>query len=517
MLTLHVSGPNLQRKVAVSRSPFNIGRSQFNDLVLPDFSVSRKHARIVQQGQDFMMEDLGSTNGIVVREQPMQSVKLEDAMELVLGGYTLKVELPREDFSTTYVKSIKEFEEEFKIDVSTKMKTAGETTGEKRREKMLDILVQMARTLLTARDLNEVMAKIMDSIFDILPCDRGFIMLQRNGELEPCFIKDRANELTSETLPISTTILNMVTKQHLSVITHDASTDERFEEGLSIRLHNIRSAMCAPLWSQDRVLGAVYVDSSIKAGMFTAKDLDVLTALANFAAVAIEQSLLQEKFAEEQRIKEKLARYHSPSIVNAVISGDKRTGSMAVPSSSVDISVLFADLVGFTRTVSEMDAEKLIPFLNEFFTLSTEVIFRHDGTLDKFIGDAVMAFFGAPVPNPNHADTACAAALDLMRTFDQWAGDCVKRGLPEVGLRIGISSGLAIVGDVGSEKRLDYTALGHTVNVASRLEETVAQTNEIVISDITVGKLTASFPLKEAGEVSVKGVSKPIKIYRLVW
>lgn len=517
MLTLHVDGPNLKRNVVVSRFPFNLGRSQFNDLVLPDFSVSRKHARIVQENEEFAMEDLGSTNGIVINEQQMERVVLTNDMVLMLGEYAVRVELEKEEVSTTFVKSIKEFEKEFKLDISGKVDKPTESKGEIKREKMLDVLLQMARNLLTVHDLQELLKKVMDNIFDTLPCDRGFILLQRNGKMEPCLIRDRSNELTSENLPISTTIMNMVTKQHLSLITHDASTDERFEEGLSIRLHNIRSAMCAPLWSQDRVLGAVYVDSPIKAGMFTAKDLDLLTALANFAAIAIEQSLLQEKFAEEQRVKEKLTRYHSPTVVDAIVRGESRTGSMAIPSSSVDVSVMFADLVGFTRAASTMNPESLITFLNEFFSLTTEVIFRHEGTLDKFIGDAVMTFFGAPLPDPNHADNCVETALEMMRAFDEWAGKCASKNLPEVGLRVGINSGMAVVGDVGPEIRCDYTALGHTVNLASRLEETVAQPGEIIVSDNTVKLLTRDFPLKEVGGVTVKGVDKPLLVYKLIW
>jgi len=152
---------------------------------------------------------------------------------------------------------------------------------------------------------------------------------------------------------------------------------------------------------------------------------------------------------------------------------------------AAEATVLFADLVGFTAFAEGSTPEHAAELLNAFLNLSVEAIFAAGGTLDKFIGDCVMAFFGAPVPQPDHAERAVRAAVEIQRSLQAWSADRAAQGLPGFAARVALNSGPVVVGDIGSARRVDYTVLGNTVNVAARLEALVAQPGDVVLGPET--------------------------------
>jgi adenylate cyclase len=310
----------------------------------------------------------------------------------------------------------------------------------------------------------------------------------------------------------SHTIVDSVVRDRVAVLTSDALADDRFEAGQSIRIQQIRSAMCVPLWDRDRVIGALHVDTPLKAGTFTADDLDLLTALGNFAAVAIERARLQSRIEHEERIRERLSRYHSPGVVDEIVTG----GPQGVESVRTrEVTVFFADIVGFTSSAETMDPEEVSRFLERVFTFAADAIFEQGGTLDKFIGDAVMAFFGAPIPQPDHARRAVAAAAKLVESLHEWNLQRTARGERAVAVRVGVNTGRAFVGDIGSDRRVDYTVLGNTVNVAARLESTVAGANEVVVGAETARQAGGAYVFEPLGEQKLKGLSKGMTAFRL--
>jgi adenylate cyclase len=314
-------------------------------------------------------------------------------------------------------------------------------------------------------------------------------------------------------VPISRTILDMVTRQKVALLTHDAQADQRFEAGRSIRIHQIRSAMCAPLWHREKVIGVIYVDSPLHVGSYSASDLDLLTALANYAAVGIERARLNEQIRREQEVRARLARYHSPAVIEAVLGEPEGGEDRAVTLR--ETSIFFADIVGFTARCESMPPEDVAAFLNQFFTLAADAIFEFGGTLDKFIGDAVMAFFGAPLPQEDHAERAVRSALALLAALEQWNREREAEGLDAFAVRVAIHSGPVVVGDIGSAKRVDYTVLGNTVNVTARLEEYVATPGQIAIGETTQAAIAHLFPTEHLGNVQLKGLSSKIAVYRV--
>src|SRR5438034_316801 len=224
--------------------------------------------------------------------------------------------------SGTVIRRISDFNSEFGLDVAEAQapvaaprspSDSGIRKAEPKaaREKIFQVLVQVAKTLLETEELNDVLNTVMDIIFRYLPVERGLIILfDEDGEPVPKLTKFREGA-DADDIPISRTILNMVAQQQIALMTSNALEDARLLGGKSIAIHGIRSAMCVPLWNRGRVIGAVQVDSPIHIGSYTEEDLDLLTALANFSAVAIERAQMTEKIEEERRIRVRMERYHS--------------------------------------------------------------------------------------------------------------------------------------------------------------------------------------------------------------
>src|SRR5204863_7830343 len=161
----------------------------------------------------------------------------------------------------------------------------------------------------------------------------------------------------------------------------------------------------------------------------------------NFAAVAVERAMLSEKIEQERKIRSKMERYHSPAVIDEIVKGVISADESEIRAA--EVSILFADVSGFT-TVSETQApEEVAEFLSHFFSCAVESIFAYGGTLDKFIGDAVMAFFGAPLPQEDHADRAVLTGLMLQHLVGEWNEEREKFGLPTVRVRVGINRGPA--------------------------------------------------------------------------
>ncbi len=517
----------------LAKNEASIGRSNENDIVLNDFSVSRRHALLKREPEGWVVYDNQSTNGVKVNERLVPRSVVVDGDQLSIGTFQLRLrqEIAAAtssgkrsfDSTSTCIRPISEFNLDFGLEKSPEM--LPESTDHKKRavldvaykNKVFEILVQVAKTLISADDVETVLDKVMDLIFEYLPVDRGFLLLEENGvlKLRVTRMKSSSRLTMDGSAPYSRTIIDMVVRQKVAVLTSDAQADERFEAGMSIRMQQIRSAMCAPLWNRESVIGVIHVDSPIHVGTFTEKDLDLLTALANFAAVAIERARLHEHVAEEKRIRGRLERYHSPQVVEEIIADASATGSFKIARTKT-VTILFADLVGFTSWSEKMGPDQLAALLTEFFTLCSDAIFSQDGTIDKFIGDAVMAFFGAPIDQPDHAARAITAALKMRAGVAEWNARRAANGEPPIQVRIALNTGEAIVGEIGSARRVDYTVIGNAVNVAARMEEFVAGAGEICIGPATYEATRTLFRVAQMGQFSLKGLSGQVPMYKVI-
>ncbi len=219
----------------------------------------------------------------------------------------------------------------------------------------------------------------------------------------------------------------------------------------------------------------------------------------------------EQRIKDEVAIRTDLGRYLPQDLVDQVVA---REQDMGLGGRRTPITVLFCDVVGFTPLTERLPPEEVVALLNELFTILTEIVFRHGGTVDKFIGDALMAIWGAPKPTENHAGKAIAAAEEMIEWLDIGNARWRDRFGVQLELAVGVNSGEAVVGNVGSESRMEYTAIGDAVNVAARLES-VAQPMQVIVSEATMTLTRDQFDYEPLGEQKVTGRKRPVQIYAL--
>ena len=510
-----------------------IGRSPDCQIVLRDFGISRNHARVlVGESGEARIMDLKSKNGTQVNGVQVVEAPLKDGDRITLGKFELtfgkalesKVVLdegkPLSEEAGTIIRSVGELSR--LLTGSGPSKTAPDARKApdvqeiEKSNRILKVLTQVAETLIAVRPVEEVLHQVMDIVFEHIPADRGFLMLEDEAvadKLVPMVVKHRSSGGSEGRITVSKTITDRVMHDRVSILTSDAMVDPRFGAGDSIRFHGIRSAMCAPLWNKDEVIGIIHVDSPMLTNCFTVNDLDLLTALANYAAVAVERARLNQKIVAEEKKRERLGRFLSPQVTARIIAtSESQSAALGVPEER-EVTVLFADIVGFTPMSESMSAPAVALILNDYLSRMTDVIFKYEGTLDKYIGDAIMAVFGAPLDMPDHAPRAIKAALEMQERLAEWNAD--RKEGPAFRIRIGINSGNAVAGEIGSINKKEYTVLGDTVNTASRLESSVAKPGSVVIGANTHAMVEGLFECRSLGSFSLKGKSLEVPCFEV--
>jgi len=231
----------------------------------------------------------------------------------------------------------------------------------------------------------------------------------------------------------------------------------------------------------------------------------------SLGSMAKELESSEEEIARQAKLRGDLSRFMSGDLVEAIVRG---AHSLELGGKRAEVTVLFADVVGFTPLSEARGAEQVVSLLNELFSMMSEIVFRHGGTVDKFIGDCLMAVWGAPVPREDHAARALSAAEDMMRFLETANEEYKARFDIEVRLGIGVNSGEVIVGNIGSDKRMEYTVIGDVVNVAARLES-IARPNEVLVAEGTKALVEGAFDFRFLGEKKLSGRKAETAVYAL--
>ncbi len=541
----------------IDKEEVTIGRSENNDIVLSDGSVSRHHAKIVKTDQAYFLSDLGSFNGTSVNGKSIQSAQLKHDDEIRVGVVKLNFSTEKESPSpldsvvlTSDSRHEKEQQEVLKscatevpredsqellitadVDKSSRSSRAAvplKKTKQKaevkenlvsleRMNKVLFVLYEISRQLHTIHDFNELLKKIMDLIFMVVDADYGFVILtgdRRKDDLAPVVVKYKDDKVTAKgELRASRTIINRVVKDKVAVLTSNAMTDTRFGQAKSLMMQQIRSAMCVPLWKKDKVIGVIQLDSVKTDNQYTQDDLELLKAIGCQMAMVIEQASLNEKIREEERMRNRLERFHSPQVIEMIMKESEEEQENIMEPKDLTATILFTDIIGFTPLSEKMSPRDINLMLNQFFSRMTDIIFKYDGMIDKFIGDCLMAVFGAPIEKKKDPERAIQAAKEMRKELKKMIE---KEGLEkEFDIRIGINTGNVVAGNIGSPNRMEYTVIGDAVNIASRLES-IAQPNQILIGEETYKLVKGKFKINKVGSKKVKGKSEEIMIYEVL-
>ena len=374
----------------------------------------------------------------------------------------------------------------------------------------LRITWELTRDIGLERDFDNLLEKILQALFRFVKADRGVILLKDEaGQLQPRAARRRDG--TDAPIQVSSTILNHIIKEKASVLTHDASMDFAASKGKSMILNRISSAIVVPLLHEGDVLGALWLDSESLA-QFQQKDLEIITAVGNQAAMFIENSFLQRKVEQEIVTRERFSRLLSPNVAEQVISGklEVKLGGQLLQ----DCTVFNSDIRGFTRMSEGAAPEGMIDMLNEYFEMMVETIFKYEGTLDKFMGDGIMALWGAPATHQDDPIRAVQSSLEQMERLGQFNRQRIERNQSPLAIGIGIHTGPLVAGYVGSSKALSYTVIGDTANTSARLCG-IALAGQIIVSEPTVAKLGNRFELEDLPPANLKGKEKPLRIYNV--
>lgn len=527
-----------------------IGRGSANDLVLDDESISRFHAVLKQGGAgDILVADRGSTNGVVVNGEPISGeTQLRHGDRIQVGIYKLRLEMAEQGAVVIRKAEIpfpvREVLEGRGSELSARTGKAptgtlaqlAERIRQLEREKfLLTVLYDAGKALNSTLSLDDLAGQVMSLAFRIEGVERGFMMffdeageVSRQTEVRYRSGTRRGPARKSSGKPqrrgpdeqppiiLSRSILERIRREKVPILIADAAADERFRESDSVKISGLRSAMCAPLVESGgklgRLLGLLYVDNLEKEAAFSEKELNVFALVAAQAASALASAVARQQLAEQARHRTALERFLSPEVVEMIAADPNvRLGGV-----NQKVSVLFCDLRGFTSISEQLAPEKIVEILNELFTRMTDVVFDHGGTLDKYLGDGLLAVFGAPISKGNDAANAVRAASAMQKLVQELNRDSAARRWPELKMGIGVSTGIVTAGNIGSPRRLDYTVVGDAVNVAARLVA-VAGGGEILVTQATAAELGLGFECTPMPPLLVKGKAQPLSVFRVRW
>ena len=525
-----------------------IGRAPDNAVVLDDPRASRYHAHIKSnENGGFIIVDGAVINGqlrrsankVFINGDAQFEQQLKNGDRVTIGASTLRFEQPPEERTTDVRYDDKPLgHTQLLISANDVMSTVLRSKDEisaamPQRDKMLETLqrkaniltalYEMSKTLGSVFDLNAIFDKATDVIFRSTPADRVVALLAESGHsgdledvvLTPIAMRARDNKLEAHArrLSIGRTITRKVMKDRVALLSQDAASDEQFAGVDSIVSQGVRSTICAPLVADTRVHGALYADRLDPFAAFKPDDLELISAVAAQTAIAVENARAHERLAREEVARANYSRFLPEYVVKQML---ENPDSFKLGGVNQTITILFADIRGFTRISEHAPPEKIVGLLNRYFSAMTDIIFAHGGTLDKYLGDGLMALFGAPTATPEDASNALNAAVAMQRRVLSINQELRDEGFPEIGVGMGLHTGEVTVGYIGSERRSEYTAIGDAVNTASRLE-TNAKGGEILISDATAKAANSRYKLEARDAISVKNRQQPVALWEVDW
>ena len=376
------------------------------------------------------------------------------------------------------------------------------------RYKELALLYRFIEKIALCLNLNEVAKLVIEETRKNIANTSASVMLlnQRTRNLE--IIAAAGKEYSPKTTlkpGVGIGIAGTVFFTGKAEIVNNTSSDSRYVKGAN----RTASLMCAPLKTRDKVIGVINVGSE-KPTVYTAANLRLLNMLTAQAALVIENAVFHENKLKEERVKSNLERYIAPQVVKAIM--ESKANIVFTPESR-RITVLFSDIRGFTNTCEKQPPEKIVEQLNEYFTHMVDVIFTHGGTLNKFVGDMIVALFGAPAKSDTSEKQAIEAAIGMQKRLQSLPSAWIRNNFHT---GIGINAGEVVVGNIGSPHHMDYTAIGDEMNIGSRLQS-MAQGGQILVSRSVYEATKTLFSFKEIGSVQVKGKNTSVEVFEVLY
>jgi adenylate cyclase len=479
-----------------------VGRAPDADVHIQNPSISRRHAEITVHPGLVAVRDLSSHNGT-----RLNGVRVTDPAPLAAGD-----ELRLGDV-VVFVRAAKP--------ASVSPQRVLGLNNEPARTMMLtpsaaDALDPMARRLAILLRVGELLAqpgrddrlqqRILELAAEILPIDRAVLMaVGDDGSLS---VSASISGSASTDRPYSESIVRFVVEKRVAAQFDDAQADERLGSAMSLVAQSIRCAMCAPLVVDERILGVLYVDNRLSAHSFEPADLELLAGFANQAAIAVNNAALQQQVKQAAVRQSTFERFFPPATAARLIESG---GDLGVQE--LFVTALFSDISAFTAMSASMAPAAVVALLHQYFPPMARIVFEKEGTLEKYIGDALMAVWGAPFSHRDDADRALEAAVMMHEAVVR-----MRETLPRpIDIHIGMHSGVVALANIGSAEYLQVATIGDATNITARVCG-VAGDGELVITRQTADRLTRNtLPLIALPPTRVKGKSEPLELFRVNW
>jgi adenylate cyclase len=540
-----------------------LGRSLSSDLPVLDPTVSRRHAELSVESGAVSLRDLGSSNGTFVNGNRVANARLASGDRIIFGkmlfelrelspvliddgsaetmrraaraGTTIIRQVPVPDADQTLERALRASGVQHAVTDG-----AVEVPPHERDRLRLTLLLEISKAFTRVVTVDALLEKLLEFTFRLLDVDQGAILLLDNAEAEI----STAATLTGADLslsdlrvarsrvrpgavehPVPMALAHTALEERMALLSDNPETDgdKPNEEQASTlgasAASGSRSVICAPLLGgEGRVMGVLYVESGRElpstamrgdAHRVDEDDLEFLVALAGIGAVALENLLFAERSRQDAVIRGNFERFFAPHLAARIAAAP---GALRVGGERRQVAVLFTDIRGFTPLAARLTPDATARLLTEYFSEMAECVFKHGGTLDKFIGDAVMAQWGAPLSEPDDADRALDAALEMLRAVVRLNQRWEREGRPGLEVGLGLNYGEVFAGYLGSERRLEYTIIGDVVNTASRLCE-VAQGGELLVTPAVKAACTRPHALVPHAPLSLPGRDGPLPVF----
>lgn len=543
LVTLEGRGKGLTFSLGLANT---LGRDPENTIQVLDEKISRHHAVLRHSEGAWTLQDLGSRNGTFLDNQRIEgAIQLSGGEVFRIGDTIMRFELGRSQppnsvsipsgppgaqgdrpQSGISIRNLPHRSVEIQsAEINPVVRAAADVSGRSffALEEGAD-LAEVTRRLQASFQINKALSNLMDvedlgesilkELFSVVPATRGVVLIKKSEdeELVPVALRDRDNsKATSRKIPISSTLLSHVLSQREAVLMTDVLADTDLGGAASIVAQGIQSAISAPFIYQDELVGLLHLENRDTAKAFSKDDLELVASVASQAAVAVANSKLLAKVKEESEHRANLSRYLAPELVEQLLDGKI---NLEMKGATCQVTVLFSDLRGFTAMSEKMTSREVFRTLNEYFQRMVDVILEFGGSIDKFMGDAIMAVWGIPTPQENDTTQAVAAAIKMQQVLKSFNLEREQAGRPPIHMGVGINSGPALAGNLGARQRMEYTVIGDNVNLASRLEG-LTSAGQILISETTMALVRQSVDAEELPPVKVKGKQHPVKVFEV--
>ena len=545
MPQLIIEQPNVPpMTIPISGEETHFGRAEDNDVVLVADEVSRHHAVLCRRGVKTILIDNNSLNGTYVNRQRIVERVLSHLDEVWFGGKCRMVYRDDTYFGREAAQAHEEkSESKLTLDVD-KIRAEMDRVGNSltmiarssrtplpgthatpppqtapediltmsRAYRRLAALYRASKLIASEFDLPKRLSKVLDTAIEVMEADRGFVLLQdeSSNKLRVSVAREMGQDLAAASPSMG--IAGQAAIDGEPVLMSNAATDQEFGSRDSIVRQRITSAMAVPLRMEDRILGSIYVDTRRRDIEFSKEDLELFASLASQSALAIDNVRLHQQMVDTEKKRANLSRFLSPGIVEEIM---KTESSLELGGQKRVVTTLFCDIRGFTQISERVPPRLMVDILNEHFSAMTQIIFEANGTLDKYIGDEIMAVFGAPISDEDDALGAVSAGMKIQAANAEMNVQRAQEGRPVLHLGIGINSGEVIAGYIGSPMRMEFTVVGDNVNIARRLCD-LAKPGQVVIGGSTYQVVKDRVEAHPVGNVMLQGKAIPVDVYEIL-